>query len=183
MNDHYAKRARFFSDSDGIRQAAEAIAHTDLRWFFQKYVAATDEIPYDDFFKTVGLRLAVNKVVLADPGFTPVRNFGAPPSVGRVVSGGEAEAAGLLVDDSILEINGRPSTSEVEEQIANLRPGDNIHLTVRSVSGQRELSWTLGSREEIEFELKDLDNITPQQRARRAAWLAGENEKPGDARP
>ncbi|HYL15921.1 MAG TPA: PDZ domain-containing protein [Terriglobales bacterium] len=183
MNDHYAKQGRFFPDADGIRQAAEAVSHTDLGWFFQKYVAATEEIPYDDFFKTVGLRLVRGTIVVADPGFIPVRNFGAPQSVGTVISGGEAEAAGLSVGDSILEINGQPANSDLEEQIANLRPGDNVHLTVRSVSGQRELSWTLGSREEVEFELKDLDNITPEQRARRVAWLAGEDQKPGDAHP
>jgi len=183
MNDHYAKQGRFFPDSDGVRQAAEAVGHTDLRWFFQKYVAATEEIPYDDFFKTVGLRLVRHTIVVADPGFTPVRNFGAPPSVGTVVSGGEAEAAGLAVGDSILEINGQPARSDLEEQIANLRPGDNLHLTVGNASGQRDLSWRLGSREEIEFELKDVDNYTPQQRARRAAWLAGEDQKPEEAHP
>jgi predicted metalloprotease with PDZ domain len=183
MNDHYAKQGRFFPDADGVRQAAEAVSHTDLGWFFQKYVAATDGIPYDEFLKTVGLRLVRDTMVVADPGFIPVRNFGAPPSVGTVISGGEAEAAGLSVGDSILEVNGQAAGSDLEEQIANLRPGDNVHLTVRSAGGQRELSWTLGSREEVEFELKDLDNITPQQRARRAAWLAGEDQKPGDAHP
>ena len=183
MNEHYAKQGRFFPDSDGVRQAAEAVARTDLRWFFQKYVAATEEIPYDDFFKTVGLRIVRDTKVVADPGFTPVRSFGAPPSVGAVAAGEEAEAAGLAVGDSILEINGRPATSDLEEQFASLRPGDNVHVTVRGSSGQRELSWTLGSREEVEFELKDSENVSPQQRARRAAWLAGEDQNAGDAQP
>jgi predicted metalloprotease with PDZ domain len=183
MNEHYAKQGLFFPDSDGVRQAAEAVAHTDLSRFFQKYVAATEEIPYDDFFKTVGLRLVRDTMVVADPGFTPVRGFGAPPSVGSVAAGGEAEAAGLSVGDSILEINGRPATSDLEEQFASLRPGDNVHITLRGSSGQRELSWTLGSREEVEFELKDADHVSPQQRARRAAWLAGEDQNAGDAQP
>ena len=183
MNEHYAKQGRCFPDSDGIRQAAEAIAHTDLGWFFQKYVAATEAIPYDDFFKTVGLRLVRDTMVVADPGFTPLRGFGAPPAVGAVVPGGEAEAAGLSEGDTILELNGRPATSEPEEQFASLRPGDKVHLRVRGSSGQRELSWTLGSREEVEFELQDADNVTLQQRARRAAWLAGEDQNPGDAQP
>jgi len=43
------------------------------------------------------------------------------------------------------------------------------------------VQWKLGSREEIEFELKDVDNITPRQKARRAAWLKGEAQ--GEARP
>jgi len=43
------------------------------------------------------------------------------------------------------------------------------------------LHWKLGSREEVEFELAEVDNITRQQKARRDAWLGGEAQ--GAARP
>ena len=58
MNENYARKGHFFPDTDGVRRAAEAVSHADLGWFFQKYVAGTDEIPWDDFFKTVGLHLS-----------------------------------------------------------------------------------------------------------------------------
>ena len=60
MNQNYAQKGQFFPDSEGVRQAAEAVSHSDLGWFFQKYVAGTDEIPWDDFFKTVGLRVVAS---------------------------------------------------------------------------------------------------------------------------
>ena len=47
----------FFPDSDGVREAAEAVSHADLGWFFTKYVAGTDEIPWNDFFRVVGCAL------------------------------------------------------------------------------------------------------------------------------
>ena len=52
MNENYARKGLFFPDTEGVRRAAEAVSHSDLGWFFQKYVAGTDEIPWDDFFKT-----------------------------------------------------------------------------------------------------------------------------------
>ncbi len=50
-----------------------------------------------------------------------------------------------------------------------------------TTEGERKLHWKISSREEVEFELKDLDHVTPQQKARRTAWLKGESE--GDAHP
>ena len=181
MNQNYARQGHFFPDSDGVREAAEAVGHTHLGWFFQKYVAGTAEIPWDDFLKTVGLHLVRAKISIADLGFSACRNFGAPPSVASVTANSEAEQAGLAVGDSILKINGRPVGADFEQQFAQLRPGDTLHLRVRTRSGQHELHWKLASREEVEFELKDVDNITPRQKAHRAAWLAGESQ--GDAHP
>ena len=45
MNLNYAQNGRFFPDSDGVRQAAEAFGHVNLEAFFQKYVTGTEEIP------------------------------------------------------------------------------------------------------------------------------------------
>src|SRR5208282_3041567 len=55
MNANYAKKRRFFNDSEGVREAAEAVSRADLGWFFTKYVAGTEEIPWNDFLRTVGL--------------------------------------------------------------------------------------------------------------------------------
>jgi hypothetical protein len=41
------------------------------------------------------------------------------------------------------------------------------------------VQWKLGSRSEVEFHLRDVENITPQQKARRAAWLKGESQQEG----
>jgi len=47
---------------------------------------------------------------------------------------------------------------------------------VRNHRGDRELHWKLESREQVEFRLVDVDDISPEQKARRAAWLRGEPE-------
>ena len=184
MNQNYAKKGRFFPDSDGVRQAAEAVSHADLGWFFGKYVAGTEEIPWNDFFRGVGLQLVQGKDTVADAGFTASRNFDGPMAVSAVTPGSEAERAGLQTGDTILEINGRTVEQESSQHIARLSPGDSIALKVQGRrGGERELKWKVGSREEISFELKNAENVTAEQRARRAAWLKGEAQIPQEARP
>ncbi len=175
MNRNYAQMGKFFPDSDGVRQAAEAVSHTDLESFFTKYVAGTEQIVWNDIFKSVGLHLIRQPETVADLGFSATRTFGSQPVVMDVRAGSDAERAGLVEGDVILEINNRVASSDFQEKLGQLHPGDTIQLKIQSSGRQRTLQWKLGSREEIEFELKDVDNITPRQKARRAAWLKGES--------
>jgi predicted metalloprotease with PDZ domain len=182
MNQNYARQGLFFPDSEGVRRAAEAVSHSDLGWFFQKYVAGTDEIPWDDFFRSVGLHLVQRVISVADPGFVATQNFDAPPLVSAVSPGSTAERAGLSVGDTILEINGQRLNDSIARHLAALLPGETLHLRVRNSAGERELQWTLDTRQEIDLQLTDLDRVTPAQKARRAAWLKGEAQA-GETRP
>ncbi len=183
MNDHYAKPGRFFPDTQGIRQAAEAVSREDLGWFFQKYVSGLEEIPYDLFLNTVGLKVVRLSRVIGDPGFALVRSFEGAAFVGSVVPGSNAERAGLTAGQEIVSINGEAPSEEVVQQLSLLHPGETIRVEVKSPNGPRQLTWNLGSREQVEFAVRDVDNMSPQQRARRAAWLAGEDQKPGESHP
>ena len=175
MNENYAKKGKFFPDSDGVREAAEAVSHADLGWFFAKYVQGTDEIPWNDFFRAVGLRVIEGKVVTADAGFVSSRNFDGPMAAAAVTAGSEAERAGLRVGDIILEINGRIAGQESSQDLVGLTAGDTITVKLRSRgSVERELKWKAGSHEEITYELKNMEKTTTEQMAHRAAWLKGE---------
>jgi len=175
MNDNYAKKGRFFNDSAGVREAAEAVSHSDLGAFFTKYVAGTEEIPWNDFLRSVGLRVEVVPNTVTDAGFTASRNFDGPMSVNAVTSGSEAEHAGLQAGDTIIELQGKPAGQESREELTRLNVGDTLTVKVRSRrGGDRELKWKVGSRQEVSYEVKNLDQVTDQQRARRTAWLKGE---------
>jgi predicted metalloprotease with PDZ domain len=184
MNQNYAKKGRFFPDSDGVREAAEAVSHADLGWFFAKYVAGTEEIPWNDFLRGVGLRLVEGKNTRADAGFVASRNFEGPMAVAAVTAGSEAERAGLQTGDMILEINGKAAGQDSSEEMARFTAGDTITVKVRGRrGGERELKWKVGSREEISYEIKDTDNVTAEQQARRVAWLKGEAQIPREEHP
>jgi len=183
MNEHYAKQGKFFPDSEGVRAAAEAVGGGDLAEFFRKYVAGTEEIPWDDFLGTVGLRVARTTKSVGDAGFVAARSFDATPSVLRVERGNDAERAGLAAGDVILELNGRPATSDIRTRLAQLKPGDALKMRIRNRSGEHSLQWRVASREEVEFAVQDMDNVTAQQKARRAAWLKGEAQPAAEGHP
>jgi predicted metalloprotease with PDZ domain len=183
MNQNYAKKERFFPDSGGVREAAEAVSHADLGWFFAKYVSGTDEIPWNDFFRSVGLRLVEGKSTSAEAGFMASRNFDGPMTA-SVTAGSEAERAGLQTGDTILEINGKTTGDEFPQQIAQLTAGETITVKVRGRrGGDHELQWKVGTRDEISYALRDLDHLTAEQQARRTAWLKGEAQIPHETSP
>jgi predicted metalloprotease with PDZ domain len=178
MNANYGKKGFFFDDSNGVREAAEAVSHANLGWFFTRYVAGTDEIPWNDFLRSVGLRLEAAPNAVPDAGFIASRNFDGPMSVSAVTPGSEAGRAGLQVGDTILELQGKPAGQESRQELARLSPSDALTVKVRSRRGvERELKWRVGSRQEVSYQVKDLDQVTAHQRARRAAWLRGEAQK------
>jgi predicted metalloprotease with PDZ domain len=175
MNRNYAQKGRYFDDSQGVREAAEAVSHSDLSAFFRQYVSGTSEIPWNDYFRTVGLRVEARTLTVPDPGFNASRNFDGPLTVSAVASGSEAEQQGLLVSDIILEFQGKPAVEDFQQQLSRFAPGETLSLKVRSRrAGEHELKWKIGSRQELSYQLKDLDQVTSEQRARRAAWLKGE---------
>lgn len=175
MNANYAKQHRFFDDSNGVREAAEALTHSDFSGFFTKYVAGTEEIPWNDYLSSVGLRVEAITNESPDSGFLASRSFDGPMSVLAVTPGSEAERAGLHVGDTITELQGKTPTEESRDQISLLKPGDTIDVKVRSRrGGEGELKWKVGARQEVVYQVKDLEQVAPEQRARRIAWLQGE---------
>jgi predicted metalloprotease with PDZ domain len=176
MNANYARKGRFFDDSNGVREAAEAVSDADLEWFFSKYVAGREEIPWNDFLRYVGLHVDQFSINIPDPGFIASRNFDGPMSVIAITPGGEADRAGLQVGDIVTEIQGKPASEESNQQLARMNAGEIISVKTRSRGAERHLQWKVAGRQEISYQVKDLDHVTPEQRARRIAWLKGEAE-------
>ncbi|MGI9101585.1 MAG: M61 family metallopeptidase [Terriglobales bacterium] len=176
MNDHYAKQGKFFPDSAGVQQAAEAVAGASFADFFERYVAGIDSIPYDEFFITVGLKLSKRTVTVADSGFQAMWSFGQAPVVISVASGSSAEKAGLRAGDIIQEVNGHAVTRSGDTLASGLRPGDIMKLKVQSASGKRSMSFTVASRQTEEYLLAGREDATAAQKARRAAWIRGDSE-------
>jgi predicted metalloprotease with PDZ domain len=176
MNANYAKKGRFFDDSNGVREAAEAVSHADLGWFFTKYVSGREEIPWNDFLRYVGLHVEQFSITVPEPGFLGSRNFDGPMLVIAVTPGGEAELAGLQVGDILIGIQGKPASEESNQQLARMNVGETISIKIRSRGRERELHWKVTARQETSYQVKELDHVTPEQRARRAVWLKGEAE-------
>lgn len=177
MNADYAKQGKFFADSEAIEHEAERLSHADLHPFFEKYVSGSAEIPWDDFFAFVGLGVVKTDVTFADPGFEAVRNFDQSPSVVQVEPGSNAEHAGLMAGDIILQINGSSPGADLRAEISSLASGTTLQVVVSRAGVRQSLQWRLASRAASIFRLQDVPNLTPAQKAERTAWLFGYPEK------
>ncbi|HYG99175.1 MAG TPA: hypothetical protein VD837_08585 [Terriglobales bacterium] len=177
MNENYARRGRFFDDSEGVLRAVEAVTGKEFDWFFRAYVAGTDDIPFDRFLNTAGLRLGTNRRTVADAGFATSRNFDGPPLVTDVY-GDDAAAAGLRVGDAIVAVNGKRNVN-VGDEMASGSAGQILRLTVRNqrTSREQDTSIRVGSREAVEFYIAELEQSTPEQKRRRAEWLTGPRQQ------
>ena len=179
MDEHYAKQHRFFPDSDGVQQAAEMVSGQSFASFFADYVAGVKEIPYDDFLKFVGLHAVVHQGQVATAGFSSTANLGGVPEVAQVEPGSDAQRAGIVAGDRITSLNGKPAPGYLDDEISRLPPGSTIHLQIENRRSKREVELRLGARKLDIYELEDLPVVTPEQRAHRAAWIHGDDEKRG----
>ena len=167
-----ARQGKFYDESAGIRSAVEAISGTSFEDFFRRYVSGLDEIPYDQFLVHAGLVLKSESRLSADPGFLVGRSPQGPV-VSTVTSGSGAQAAGLHVDDVLVELNGAPISGRISAWLRELAPGETIKLKIRRDGQERELTFALGSREENHCTVVEIAHPTEKQLRIRAGLLHG----------
>jgi predicted metalloprotease with PDZ domain len=107
LNEQFARRGRFYPDSQGVRMAAEAVIRqfrpdsgAELSELFRRYVAGTDDLPYAEWLSIAGLALKVSGerrevVELPQPSERQRRILSSLLS-GQAASSSVAPAAGRL---------------------------------------------------------------------------------------
>jgi predicted metalloprotease with PDZ domain len=167
-----AKQGAFYDESAGIRSVVEAITGTSFEDFFRRYVSGLDEIPYDQFLVHAGLTLKSESLQSVDPGFSAGRSPDGPKIV-TVLPGSAAQAAGLRVDDILVELNGAPVSGRISAWMRARAPGETVKLKIRRDGQEHELSFALGSREENRCTIVEVAHPTDKQLRIRAGLLHG----------
>jgi predicted metalloprotease with PDZ domain len=179
MNENYAKKNKPFPDSDGVQQAAETITGQSFAEFFHNYVAGVLELPYNEYFQFVGLQVAETTVRTSTPGFTTSTNPGGQPEVASVDANSDAQRAGVAIGDHVVEVDGRPATGSLDDQLSRMRAGVTVKLNFSNRRGKRTIKLKLTSRQEQMYILQDVPSVTPEQLAHRVAWIHGDDESAG----
>ncbi|HVP51541.1 MAG TPA: PDZ domain-containing protein [Terriglobales bacterium] len=181
MNRNYAQKHKFYPDTEGVRQAVEAVTGRNFKDFFSTCVTHAAPLPYNDYLKTVGLELKPRKEVAPYAGFIAVRNFDGPTVIAAVDESSEARRQGLVIGDVILLVNGKPLAGSMEDRIATMPVGASVKLRVSGRDGQHDVKLKLVGRERDKFTIVSAPTLSTDQRARRAAWLTADDQKPKDA--
>ena len=174
LND-LAKQGKFYDESAGIRSVVEEVSGANFEDFFRRYVSGLDEIPYDQFLAHAGLSLKSEFRQSADTGFLVGRSPEGPTVV-AVTPGGAAQAAGLRVDDILVELNGAAISGRISAWMRERAPGETIKVKVRRDGEEREMSFAVGSREENHCTVVEVAHPTEKQLRIRAGLLRGTTE-------
>jgi predicted metalloprotease with PDZ domain len=174
MNAVYAKQGHYYDDSRGIQTVAEEVAGVQLDDFFRRYVAGTDEIPYQDFLNAAGLQLNVETEKSAELGFwTAGHGPTAPVVVSQVMPVASAEAAGLQAGDLVLAVNGQPPPHDFNAWLREHSPGEKVRLAIRRDDKNIAIAFELGRVDSRKFSISEMAPVTEKQQRIRDGWLKG----------
>jgi predicted metalloprotease with PDZ domain len=180
MNADYAKQGRFYDEVHGVQQEAEKLTGASFEEFFDRYVRGTQTIPYDDFFRVVGLKLEPFTILGTDAGFDVGINFSGLPEVVSITPGSAVEAAGVRVGDTLASINDAEYLGDLSSYLLGHKPGETVTFRFLSRGRPLNVKVVLKASNEPGFALVDLRDMTPEQRAQRQAWITGDDLPAGD---
>lgn len=173
MNTDYAQRGRFYDDSAGVEQEVEKIAGRSFREFFAKYVAGTDEIPYNEFLRAAGLQVQTQPREMADFGFETSRGSDGSVAIASVTPGSGAEQAGLQAGDILLQLDGHPFGRSAFRFLFQHSPGDLVKVRVQREGSEREISFALAKRGVQTYSISEISGATQKQKRIRDGMLRG----------
>ncbi|HEY0564815.1 MAG TPA: hypothetical protein VGC88_04475 [Terriglobales bacterium] len=170
MNQHFAQAGTFFPEYTGELRSANAVCGCDLGDFFAKNVRTAGDLSLEDAMRSVGLLLEKVSVTSSDPGFRWRRNQGRVLLTTGVNS--TAYDAGLREEDELLSIAGQAPNRRTLDNLKQQTAGSKVEVRVRRSGTELTLSVPLVAKREEQYRLTEAKDATPEQKARRKAWLA-----------
>lgn len=172
--DHYAGERGFTAED--VRASIRSAGGADFQDFWRRYVSGTTEIPWDDFLKAAGWRVAFSEVPAIDArigSITPAVQGGRWRAV--AIPGSAAEAAGLVTGDELVRINGRDidDGTDVTAAVGAVRPGGAMVVHVVRGGQPVTIRFNAGVYRQTRAVLVDLPDQTDRMRRIRSSLLTG----------
>lgn len=144
---------------EGLLQAVNAISGQDMSDFFKRYVAGTEEIPWNSILKDAGL--------IYEDGIlkNPYLGVGTSVEKGQLVlsnvqEDSAAEKAGLRTGDRLVTLNNkRIVPNEFSNMVGKLRVGQHITIGIRRGKMAMDIELNVGEKENPYTRLRMLSGI------------------------
>lgn len=175
---HYGKTGRGL-DEDELLGVAEEVTQLDLKEFFRRYVAGTDEVDFARFARMAGLVFAP-KGKGPDAADEPVpgyfgfeyRAVDGLVRLKSVLDGSPARRAGLTAGDELVAINGAKVTPEgFSKSLERNPPGTEVRLTYFRRGWLEGATVTMGQPPVEKYAFTPVEQPTPLERSIYEAWL------------
>ena len=181
LNDRYGKD-KPFNDEDLIPVIVE-LAYPEIQEFFDTYVSGPTPIPYDEFFKKVGLE---EKEIMTEVGYfinaqTPY--ITANPQTMEIVFRNNIELNTFLIDlgiqggDTLKSVNGTEYTIQnVYDLIMasqNWSEGNDITMTIKRDGEEMKLEGKITTPKAMDKTYVEMQTADGDQIELRNAWLKG----------
>lgn len=202
MYERFPLDAGGFSPED-LLGTVEELAGSDFDAFFADYVSGTAELDFDGAFETVGLALrfkaakdewaqdnAADDESGEDAGDDvrqrawlglSLAEQGGGVVVRSVAEDGPAFGAGVIADDELIAVNSRRvDGADLKALLGGVEPGDEVTLLLARRGGVFERVLVAGAEPDGSWEIRKIDDATPEQRAAFEAWLRQPWSEPRD---
>jgi len=173
LNVNFAKRGRFFTDTDLAAILASLSGSPGwVSGFFRNDVDGTAELDYKTYLGYAGLYLVEQAGFRADFGFRAERASDGLIHVASVNPSGGAANAGLKAGDVLLKIDGQNLVA-LPQSVGGVVPEHNVKFRVRRNGKTFDVKYRLGSIPVTAYQIEEMANASPQQLAIRESWLTG----------
>ena len=175
----HGRKGRGFPEPE-FKIACERVAGK-LDRFFADYVKGTVEVPWSRFLGHAGLRL-VRQPQKREGGERPkrsrpwlgviTRKSGQTTTIASVLQGSPAQTSGLSARDELVALDdARVVPEEWERRIAERSPGDRMRVAFFRSGYLREVTVTLGGRDNTTLVLKKVKKPTSLQKRIYEGWI------------
>ncbi len=164
LNDNYAKKNKPYENPD-LLQIINRISGSDFSDFYKDYIAGTEEIPYQEFLRTLGLKLWIEEdASMPWLGIEAKESLGNCLQIEYVRPGSPAYESGMDAGDILLALNRRRITFDNwDDLLRQYKPGENIHISLFHRDSLLEKTVQLGKKRDIQYKIQEIDDVTPFQ--------------------
>ena len=172
--DHYAGERGFTRDE--LVAAVQNATGRNFAEFWRLYVSGANEIPWDDYLRAAGWKVAFTETPDVDArigSIPPAVQGGRWRAVAAPGSAAEAAEGGLRTGDDLVRINGRPIVDGTDVTAAVRAVGQGAVVVVDVVRDGQPLTirFQAGTYNRVRAQLRDLPAPTAKMRRIRAGLL------------
>ncbi|MBF8296732.1 MAG: peptidase protein [Bacteroidetes bacterium] len=155
-----------------LQKIAEELAGGSLQSLFDNYVFGTTAIDWESTLRYAGLELQAKDSERKTWLGLQSSDQNGRARAWQVIAGSPAYDAGLDIGDEVLAINGRRvRSSDLQERIAEFKPGEKVKITLFRDDTLREFEVALRLQDVPPYKVVRSAQPTPLQKSIFESWL------------